>query len=318
MKTPARGYHQSAPAPYEHRFTRWASCVLATLLFGGCAAQAPQPAPPMVPAALLNPTPKTTNVPPDPMAELSPAVREAMESGSTRPVRDGFSWLFPYDPHAQPTIYCEVLHATEIVLGPGEKINGATAGDTSRWSFQLVDNRVLVKPTPAGHDEGGGNAATAASMPTHYSTNLIVVTNRRAYHMTLVSGRHYMEQATFYFPAEIRAQQQARREALRKAAAEAVNVLPSKPLNFNYAISGPDVPWKPTAAFDDGSHMYIQMPENTAGWDAPTLMSEQGKQQSLVNYEVRNSTYVVDRLLQSAVLTSGVGTNRQVVRIVER
>jgi type IV secretory pathway VirB9-like protein len=60
------------------------------------------------------------------------------------------------------------------------------------------------------------------------------------------------------------------------------------------------------------------MPENTAGWDAPTLMSEQGKQQSLVNYEVRNSTYVVDRLLQSAVLTSGVGTNRQVVRIVER
>jgi P-type conjugative transfer protein TrbG len=152
----------------------------------------------------------------------------------------------------------------------------------------------------------------------HYSTNLIVVTNRRTYHMTLVSGSHYMEQATFYFPAEIRAQQQARREALRKAAAEAVSVPPSKPLNFNYAISGPDVPWKPTVAFDDGSHMYIQMPENTAGWDAPTLMSEQGKQQSLVNYEVRNSTYVVDRMLQSAVLTSGVGTNRQVVRIVER
>ena len=53
-------------------------------------------------------------------------------------------------------------------------------------------------------------------------------------------------------------------------------------------------------------------------WPAnvPTLMSQQGKQQETVNYEVRGQYYVADRLLPSAVLTFGTGANRQTVQIV--
>ena len=71
-------------------------------------------------------------------------------------------------------------------------------------------------------------------------------------------------------------------------------------------------------AFDDGDHEYIQFPDSTMGADMPVLMVQNGKQQSLVNYQVRGSYYVADRLYHEAALTSGTGTNRQVVRIVGR
>ena len=31
-------------------------------------------------------------------------------------------------------------------------------------------------------------------------------------------------------------------------------------LNFTYKIDGPNLPFRPIRAFDDGSHVYIQMP----------------------------------------------------------
>jgi type IV secretion system protein VirB9 len=264
---------------------------------------------------LLNPPAKDVSIPPDPLTQLAPGIRDAIMSGSTKPVRDGFAWLFPYDPHGQPTIYCEVLHVTEIVLGSDEKINGVAAGDTERWALQPVDNRVLVKPTPAGRDSGGPGG-TAVSMPTHYSTNLIVVTTKRTYHMTLVSAGRFMEQVAFYYPEEIRAQQTARRAAMREAAQREASAPPSRPLNFAYTISGPNVAWRPVQAFDDSEHEYIQFPDTTQGADMPVLMVQNGKQQSLVNYQVRGQYYVADRLYHEAALTAGTGTNRQVVRIV--
>ncbi len=84
---------------------------------------------------------------------------------------------------------------------------------------------------------------------------------------------------------------------------------------LSYQITGPNVPWPPLLAFDNGEHTYLQFPDNTMSSDMPTLMVQNGKQQALVNYQVRGSYYVADRLFQSAALTSGTGTNRQVVQI---
>ena len=75
------------------------------------------------------------------------------------------------------------------------------------------------------------------------------------------------------------------------------------------------MPWRPLLAFNDGEHTYLQFPDNTLSSDMPTLMVHNGKRQALVNYQVRGSYYVTDRLFQDAALTSGTGTNRQVVQI---
>ena len=67
------------------------------------------------------------------------------------------------------------------------------------------------------------------------------------------------------------------------------------------------MPWKPIRAFDDGTHVYIQMPTGMKSSEAPALMVAAGSGSQMVNYRVRGNYYVVDRLFDQAVLVSGVG-----------
>ena len=40
-------------------------------------------------------------------------------------------------------------------------------------------------------------------------------------------------------------------------------------INFAYTVAGPNTPWKPVRAFDDGSHVYVQMPAGMKSSGAP-------------------------------------------------
>ncbi len=143
----------------------------------------------------------------------------------------------------------------------------------------------------------------------------IVLNSRRSYHFRLHTRAPYMPQVAFYYPDDVRHAEAARQRALREAVRQAADAPPHKPLNFAYAISGPNVAWKPVLAFDDGEHTYLQFPDNIMSTDMPTLMVQNGNQQALVNYQVRGSYYVADRVFHRAALTAGTGTNRQVVQI---
>ncbi len=117
------------------------------------------------------------------MATLPAAIRDAIRSGELRTVREGITASFPYSPHTQSVINCQVLRVTEIVLNSDETIakDGVGAGDTERWSIQPLINRVLVKPKESG-----------------IATDLIVETNRRSYHFALRTRAPYMPQVAFY------------------------------------------------------------------------------------------------------------------------
>jgi type IV secretion system protein TrbG len=270
---------------------------------GGCVARSSAPVPaPYVPAAVVNPPSKHIDTPPDPLAALPTDIREAILSGQPRTLREGITTTFAYDPHTQAAINCQVLRVTEIVLNGDETIanDGVGAGDTERWAIQPLNNRVLVKPKEPG-----------------IATDLIIVTNRRSYHFSLHTRTTYMPQVAFYYPDDVRHAEAARQRALREAVRQTAtaDAPPHKLLNFAYAISGPNVAWKPVLAFDDGEHTYLQFPDNIMSTDMPTLMVQNGNQQALINYQVRGSYYVADRLFKSAALTAGTGTNRQVVQI---
>jgi len=270
------------------------------LVLGGCATQpAPQPVP-YVPATVTSPPPKPIDAGPDPVAALPEDIRIAYEQPQPPVLHNGITTIYPYDPHQQPTINCAILRVTEIVLGTGEtvKANDIGIGDSVRWSVTAADNRILIKPTEPG-----------------IATDLVAVTNLRSYHFTLRTHTPYQPQVSFYYPEEIRAAEARHRELIRQAIAQSQEKPWSKPLNFGYAIKGPDVGWKPVNAFDDGDHFYIEFPQNITGTDMPTLMIQNGKQTETINYAVRGQYYVADRLVPSAVLTSGTGTNRQAVEI---
>jgi type IV secretion system protein VirB9 len=75
------------------------------------------------------------------------------------------------------------------------------------------------------------------------------------------------------------------------------------------------VPWKPIRAFDDGSHVYIQMPAGMKTTEAPALLINAGSGTQMANYRVAGNYYVVDRLFSDAILVSGVGRDQDRVTI---
>lgn len=148
---------------------------------------------PYVPAAITNPGPKPIDAGPDPIAALPAEIRIAYAQPRPRVVHDGIATIYPYDPHAQPSINCMMLRVTEIVLAPGETVkpDDIGIGDSERWAIKVSANRVLVKPKLAG-----------------IATDLIIVTNLRPYHFALRTHSPYQPQVSFYYPDQIRADEQ--------------------------------------------------------------------------------------------------------------
>lgn len=188
---------------------------------------------------------------------------------------------------------------SDVALEPGERLVAVAAGDTARWvigdtaSGSGAGQRVhiLVKPSAAG-----------------LRTNLVITTDRRVYHLQLRSldTAPYAAIAwTYPGPSSLLVARSVRARPIDGAA-----------LNFAYRIKGDRPAWRPLRAFDDGRQTYIEFPPGLSAGEAPPLFltGSNGKPE-LVNYRLRGSYYVVDRLFDAAELRHG-GKRQQVVRIV--
>jgi P-type conjugative transfer protein TrbG len=194
---------------------------------------------------------------------------------------------------------------TDIALQPGESLIAVAAGDTARWvigdttsgSGGARRTHVLVKPASAG-----------------LSTNVVITTDRRVYHLELVSGAKAMTGLSWTYPNDELLALERAQAALAAAEPVAAAVAVDR-LNFNYAIAGDRPPWRPVRAFDDGAQVFIEFPPGLAATEAPPLfvLGPEGAPE-LVNYRKRGHYYVVDRLFGAAELRLG-GKRQQVVRI---
>jgi len=212
---------------------------------------------------------------------------------------------------------------TDIALQPGEAITSVAAGDTVRWTVGDTssgageDKRVhiLVKPFAPG-----------------LSTNLIIATDRRTYHLEMVSTPSTAMAAISwtYPPGDLIAIRRQHAEA--PADAQSVDQQQGKfemapalqaaglsldHLNFAYAITGDNPAWRPLRAFDDGRQTFIEFPASIAVGEVPPLFvfRAQGEAQ-LVNYRMAGRYYVVDRLFASAQLR--LGTKKQAIVTIAR
>lgn len=97
-----------------------------------------------------------------------------------------------------------------------------------------------------------------------------------------------------------------------------VSALSVDQLNFDYTIKGDrKVAWRPTTVFDDGQHVYIQLPAGARSTDLPALLVEvEGGGMGISNYRVRGDWYVSDGLFTKAELVVGVGRGKRKVEIV--
>lgn len=214
--------------------------------------------------------------------------------------------IYPYSDGVLYRLFAAPERVTDIALQPGETIVSIAAGDTARWTVGDTSSgtgdtkraHILVKPFAAG-----------------LSTNLIITTDRRAYHLQMESTAATAMAALSWTYTQDELIAIRRQQAEAAAARPVASGLAVEQLNFSYAITGDNPAWRPLRAFDDGRQTFIEFPASLATGEAPPLFLADAKgEASLVNYRVQGRFYVVDRLFDMAELRLGL-KHQQIVRI---
>ncbi len=278
------------------------------------------------------PAPKPTRVAPGVI------VAQANDHASQVPEEDGFLnalMSYAYEPGRHYTVITSPMHVTDIKLEPGEELPGnIVGGDPVRWWVDVgpgvVDGmpqtHVFIKPTRAG-----------------LRTNVILVTNRRTYYLSLESVENTCDEKTSGpttargVPASPAAECTAFMLGVQwtypQASSESAqfrfpSTEPPQPsaaaadvsaLHLDYAIEVTNgrPPWKPRAVFDDGVRTYIRFDRRILSGEAPVLFVIERGEAQIVNYRVKDTLYIVDRLFEQAELRLGKD-DQDVVRLRRR
>ncbi len=300
-------------------------CVISSLLLSACATHAAQPAATYTPDDFKPATPQHDPVPskqavvseplplPPPPSKPKPDPRPpevrvdaANRSALHEPTSDGYInavQIYPFSDNELYRLYATPQEVTDIVLQPGETLSAISAGDTVRWA---------VGDTASGSGQGRQVHVLVKPFAPNLKTNLVILTDRRTYHLEMESTSHTsMAAISWSYPADSLITQKND----TTAPATVASSVALDHLNFHYSISGDDPPWRPIRAFDDGSKVYIQFPKDFNQSEAPPLfVVGQDGGSDLVNYRVSGNYYIVDRLFAAAELRLGKD-DQQIVRI---
>lgn len=215
-----------------------------------------------------------------------------------------------------PTIICSPLMGSDLELQAGESVKDVLLGDTARWRWQTTSSgesgrentHIIFKPTDTG-----------------LVTTAVIPTNRRVYHIKLVSNRkNYTPYVGFEYPEDQRRllqqqfAQQAKEKKWKTTPTTAGTVVDLSTLDFGYDVTG-KAHWKPLQVYNDGTRTIIRLPQEAAQSDLPVLLVEKAGQEALVNYRVRtkgkHTSLIVDEIFEEAMLITGVGSHQQKIKI---
>jgi P-type conjugative transfer protein TrbG len=242
-------------------------------------------------------------------------IGEANRKATEGPNADNFVnaiMMFDYIPGTLFQVISAPGHLTDIQFEPGEHLLGKPAtGDSIRWTLARG-----VSST------GGSEQQHLYIRPTRpdLQTSLDVNTDRRSYILELHSyDNTYMAAVAWRYPQDDADKLEATLDEQRALIANATPIGVSvDKLNFNYGVATVHgrPQWIPTQVFDDGHKTFIRFPDAMLDREAPALfvVSSTGDTQ-LVNYRVKNDTYVVDRLFDAAELRLGQ-QDQEIVRII--
>jgi P-type conjugative transfer protein TrbG len=268
----------------------------------------PAVAPQIAAGTVIGPKRPVATKAPHPLASPVTRVEAANRKALEEPTASGYIdavQVYPFSENALYRLYAAPLQVTDITLQTGETLSAVSAGDTVRWAVGDTTSgsgpsrqvHVLVKPFEAG-----------------LKTNLIILTDRRTYHLDLKSTKcAAMAAISWSYPNDSLIA--AKNNDATNVPATIDSGIALGDLHFGYKITGDDPPWRPLRAFDDGQKVYIEFPKTIAEDDAPPLFVIGADGASdLVNYRVRGHYYVVDRLFKAAELRLGQDS-KKIVRI---
>lgn len=239
----------------------------------------------------------------------SPVVSSANKAAIREPASASYMnavQVYPFAEGALYRLYTAPGRVSDIALQPGETLTSVAAGDTVRWT---------VGDTVSGSGDGRRTHLLVKPFAPGLSTNLVIATDRRVYHVQLTStAATAMTAMRWTYPEDellVLAKARADAEAARPVSAQVA----VENLDFAYAIGGDRPSWRPVRAFDDGRQTWIEFPADIAAGEAPPLfVLGDGGEAELVNYRVAGRYYIVDRLFAAAELRLG-GKKQKTVRI---
>ena len=155
---------------------------------------------------------------------------------------------------------CQMDYGCDIELEPGEHVKAVILGNEPLWDYLVWESNQQQEPLQ--HVTIGPRVSQAR-------TNAIIGTDRRTYHLELLSTAksEYTRSAKFYYPRERLRQFQATQRTKSKqstppAKSDSNPGLPYQYVSFSWEItSDSDVSWKPIRVFDDRAHIYLYFPE---------------------------------------------------------
>jgi type IV secretion system protein VirB9 len=239
------------------------------------------------------------------------AMATEWSKGGTQPFMSGGKLTYVHGGGGVATVIAEPFQVCDVELEPGEQVNEIVVGDSARWLVEAgaagKSVHLFIKPLDSGLE-----------------SSAVITTDRRVYHLRLVSRRGgYTPYIGFVYAGDLRKQALARSAQTERAKEWSSTednegkALDLSALNFGYEVDG-KASWKPERVYDDGQKTYIQLPASVRTGEMPVLLVKKGDRDVLVNYRVKGQTMQVDGLFQTIALVVGVGGDQETVEISRR
>jgi type IV secretory pathway VirB9-like protein len=163
-----------------------------------------------------------------------------------------------------------------IVLAPGEHLHYAGLADTKRW---------VLDETVAGSGETQRTVLLIKPESDKLRTTILLTTSLGMYHLEAYAHKtSYVAAVAWKHPDRV---------AMTKPPP-----LPSRNRYQMRVITSPAPAWTPTSSWDDSKHFFVRMPDALSVTTVPTVyICRDDAEAELVNYRVKGTTYIVDRLL---------------------
>lgn len=217
------------------------------------------------------------------------------EGGRPEVLRTSNALIYPYGVY-QPVLTCTVLRICIIELESGETLYSMGAGDNVRWN---IDH---------GTTGPRGQTVYITLTPTDYdlTTNLVISTDRRMYHITLDSPPQkqgldslnpldsYTRHIQFYYPSKLRVVNTPAKEEPRPQIATDL-----QELNYSYSWTTENsFPWEPLSVFDDGERVYLRIPDNIPAGGI-LLLGQEGNTRA-GTFIMRDGFLIIERIFEEA------------------
>ena len=199
--------------------------------------------------------------------------------------------IFRYSDEQLYKIYCRVGYLTDIILKKGEKIQFVGGGDTSAWAI---------------------HSSTVDGVP-----HIYINTDKRSYQLIVNTSDWYNPKVRWSYDkdeTESLLKQQAQDAEVITENMEGALTIDSLNFDYNSKVKG-SAAFKPVMVLDDGVKTIIKYQKMPA--QAPAIfVREQGKKGvNLINFKIKDSCYVLDRIVSEAELRF---SDTDIVRITRK